>query len=206
MIITDITKQKAKDRFNLFVDGEFFTGISLETLVVNKLKKGSEVSEKFLNIIKNDETLFEAKHRAINYVSCRLKSKKEVVTYLKQKGYNEEVIEVVLNLLMEYKLIDDEMVAKAYINSHPNQGKKLIALKLMQKGLSKDIIESCCREMDSSAEKLEEIALKYLKGKKKDIKTSAKLYRFLVSRGFDLSEVTKTIKKLFKEQENGSWD
>lgn len=206
MIITDITKQKTKDRFNLFIDGEFFAGISLETLVVNKLKKGQEISETFLNVLKNEETLVEAKNKAIKYVSLRLKSQKEIITYLKQKGYNEDVIDLVLQLLKEYKLVDDQMVAKAYINSHPGYGRKLITLKLLQKGINKEIIDKCCNELEFSSEKIESIAFKYLKNKTLDAKTSAKLYRFLASRGFELNEISKTVKKLFKEQDNGSWD
>ena len=52
--VTDITFQtKNKSRCNIFVDGEFFSGVSLETVLKFRIKKGDEYnSEELKNLIR----------------------------------------------------------------------------------------------------------------------------------------------------------
>ena len=54
--ITKISIQQNGERYNLFLDEEFFCGITEDTLVKLKLKKGMEVDEAALEEIIKEET------------------------------------------------------------------------------------------------------------------------------------------------------
>ena len=55
--ITDITNQKNKNKFNLFVDGEFYAGILKETAISNNFFVGREIDENLLaDILIESET------------------------------------------------------------------------------------------------------------------------------------------------------
>ena len=66
--ITSISVQeKNKKRCNLFLDNEFFAGVSLETALKFRLKVGLEVDQKDLAEILFDSEKIEALEKSISY-------------------------------------------------------------------------------------------------------------------------------------------
>ena len=59
MIITEISSQKKKGRYNLFVDGSFYSGVDGETIIKAGLKVGKEVDKQFL-----EEVILESETRS----------------------------------------------------------------------------------------------------------------------------------------------
>ena len=81
--ITAITAQERnKERVNLFVDGEFFAGVSLETAMKLRLKAGDEVDADRLNEILTETERADAMARAADYALKNLKTKRQVKDYL----------------------------------------------------------------------------------------------------------------------------
>ena len=116
--ITAITAQeKNKERVNLFVDGEFFAGVSMETVMKLRLKVGDGADEKRLNEILAETERTEALNKAADYVLKTLKTKRQVKDYLLKKGYSEEVVWGVVDKLKEYGYIDDKEYSKRFIES-----------------------------------------------------------------------------------------
>jgi len=141
--ITDITYQtKNKLRCNLFVDGEFLCGLSLETVIKFGLKKGDEYIADDLKELINQNERSEALSKAGNYLSKTLKTKRQVKDYLLKKGYSEEIVWYCIDKLKEYNYIDDFEFSKRYIDCQSKtQGKRMVAYKLMSKGVKKEDIE-----------------------------------------------------------------
>ena len=84
--ITLISVQtKNKDRCNLFVDGNFFAGISLITLVKSRLKVDDEVDEKELKNLLLESERTQAFTKAVDYLSRAMKTKRQVKEYLLNK-------------------------------------------------------------------------------------------------------------------------
>ena len=201
--ITAITLQtKNKNRCNLYLDGDFAVGVSLETVMKYRLKVGMEIDkQEFFDLVKEDDKI-EALNKAVSYVSKTLKTKKQVKTYLENKGYDEEIIWYCIDKLKEYNYINDTEYAKRYIEStSKNQGKRLIEYKLMMKGLKKaDVSEAYEQSSVSSKENATEIATKYLKNKEKTKENLAKAYRYLIGKGFSHEEVGYAISR-FKDED-----
>lgn len=200
-IITNISVQtKNKKRCNLFIDGEFFCAMSVETAVLNRLKSGMEIDSEKLQEIVIESDKKEALAKATEYLSKNLKTKRQVKEYLLKKGYSEHVVYYCIDKLKEYNYINDEEYSRRYIESvSKNQGKKLVEYKLMMKGVKKQDIESAYDEVDvDQKQNAKEVAKKHLKNKELTKENIAKTYRYLIGRGFSYDEASFALAE-FKE-------
>ena len=157
--ITAITiQEKRKNRCNLFVDGQFFAGVSVETAIKNRLKVGVEIEEKALKELLDENERAEALNKAVEYVSKSLKTKRQVKDYLLKKGYIEDVVWYCIDKLKEYDYIDDCEYIKRYIESvSKTQGKKLVEYKLMAKGVKKQDIASAMNIVKLTPKKMRKL-------------------------------------------------
>jgi len=191
--ITEIKiQEKNKKRCNLFIDGEFFSGISLETVIKNNLKVGQDVDEKSLAVLIDESNKVEALSKAVDYVSKTLKTKRQVKEYLLKKGYTEEVAWYCVDKLKEYDYINDEKYSERFIETTcKTQGRKLTEYKLMMKGIRKEDITSAYENVDiDGKENAKNIVEKYLRNKEKNKENFAKAYRYLISKGFSYDEAS----------------
>lgn len=196
--ITAITAQKKhKDRCNVFIDGEFRFGLSLETLMKNRFKVNDEVDEKALTELVNESEKVDALNKAVNLISKTLKTKRQIKEYLINKGYTEEIAWYVVDKLKEYNYIDDAEYSKRFTEcTSKTQGKKLLEFKLMAKGVKKEDIEKGFNnaEVDMQAN-CNALCEKYMKNKENTKENIAKAYRYLVGRGFSYEEVSNALSK-----------
>ena len=116
--ITAITAQeKRKERVNLFVDGEFFAGVSLETALKLRLKAGDDTDADRLKEILTEEERSAALKKASDYALKTLKTKRQVYDYLIKKGFSEETVWYCVDKLKEYGYIDDAEYSRRFIES-----------------------------------------------------------------------------------------
>lgn len=81
-IITKISSQKSKKRVNLYLDGKFFCGLDLSVALKHSLKVGQEFSEEKIAALVNQSLKEELFQKALNFISYRPRSEKEVRDYL----------------------------------------------------------------------------------------------------------------------------
>ena len=75
MKITKLEVQKRnKDRVNLYLDDEFYCGLSLEAVVKYALKVGQELEIQKLEFLQNDSEREIAQNKAMAYISKYQKS------------------------------------------------------------------------------------------------------------------------------------
>ena len=194
--ITEIKVQKRdKNKVNLSLDGEFFGVLSLETAVKNGLKKGSILDEKVLERIVIESNKKIAYEKAINYVSKHFKSQREVERYLYEKEYNSEVVFYVIKKMREYGFIDDEKFCESFIAHHKQKdGYNKIKEQLKIKGIDEKIILSCLEEQEGQLDLIIACKEKYMRNKEETKENYAKLYRYLVGKGFKIDEILKVLK------------
>lgn len=190
--ITALTiQQKNKNRCNLFLDGEFLCGLSVEVVISERLKVGDEIDEERIREVSLLSDKKEALDKAVNYATKALKTKKQVKTYLEGKGYSPNVIFYVLDKLKEYDVINDKEYAKRYIEyKAKSQGKTLTRYNLMSRGVKKEDIEEANENVNvdyKSSARL--IAEKRLKNKEITKDLIIKTYRYLFGKGFSYEEI-----------------
>ncbi len=201
-ITSIVVQQKNKNRCNLFIDGEFFCGISVEAVMQNRLKKGMTLTDDELNSLVVEGQKGEAFDKALTYVSKALKTKRQVKDYLVKKGYQEDVVWFAVDKLKAYGYVDDVEYAKRYIQSvGASQGRRLIEYKLMGKGVKKQDICLAYDALDfTHGDAACKVAEKYLKNKEITKENIQKAYRYLIGRGFSFDEASRAISN-FKEME-----
>ena len=187
--ITAILPQvKDKTRCNVYLDGRFCCGLTLETVVKNRLKVGCIVGEEQLAEMQLESEKNTAFDKALTHLSATRKTEKQIRTYLAGKGYLSAVIEYVLEKLRSYNFVNDGEYAEAYIESAgKKKGSRLIKMELKSKGVSDEEIDGALSAVDSETqiEAAKAVLQKYMRGKTADRETLHKAYRYLMSKGFE---------------------
>jgi len=210
-IITKIEAQKKKDnRVNIFINDEFAFGCSSELVYYHNLAKGKEINVEELKKVIVEDNYLTAKTKTLKYIERALKSEFQVREFLQKKEYEDNVIDRVIEFLKEYKFIDDEYYAKAFVTQNIRiEGKGNIKYKLIKKGISEDIINSTLSEISSEDE--EAVALKLAEKKLKVLcknegninKIKSKLNTFLISKGYNFDTIKSVVNKLeIREEKN----
>ena len=196
-IITELKIQsKDKNRVNLYLNNKFYCGLDTETVVKHQLKVGTIIDEQKLANIQAESEKQQALTKVLKLISTRYKTQKEVENYLYEKGYLPQVIYYVVEKLNEYHYIDDERYAESFIASHKNFGKLKLKQQLLQKGISQTIIDERLDSEDfDQTQEIVRLAEKYMKNKEDSKENYIKLFKHLMSKGFEYEAIKDALKK-----------
>ena len=207
MTITKLEKQKkAKQRWNIYVDGAFFCGLYEDTILKFGTHVNEELTGKELEDIKDFDEYVYAKNAAYHYLSYRIRTVSEIKKKLKEKKISEKGIIKVLDLLDKQKLTDDAAFARAMIEERLRLkpvGRKVLRQKLFEKGVPKQIAEEALEKTFSGAgEKdfaLQNFKKYFPKIKGKDFsEQKRKTFDFLARKGFDFDVINEIIREELK--------
>lgn len=195
--ITAITPQsKDKRRCNIFIDGKFCCGLTLETAVKNRLKVGQVITLSALSKMQLESEKNVALDKALTHVSATRKTEKQLRDFLSQKGYLPAVIAYVLEKMKDYNFVNDVEYAEAYVEySAKKKGKKSIALDLRKRGIHVDKIDEALSGLDEQTqiETATGILQKYMRGKTVDRETLSKAFRYLMGKGFEYDVIKSAL-------------
>jgi regulatory protein len=152
-IITALTVQKRNsDRLNVYLDGVFAFG--LETAVAATLKIGQNLSTEQIASLQKQDEVSKAKNRAVQLISRRPRSVAEIEWYLRNKEFEDIVIERAVTRLQEVGLLDDEAFTRYWIdqrNTFKPRSHLALRQELQQKGVARSIIEAALSDVDQTA-------------------------------------------------------
>ena len=208
--ITKITKQQKGERYNLYLDEEFFCGIAEDTLIRLNLKKGMQIDEDYLKTLEEEESKNKCFSYALYLLGRQNYFEKVLVDKLKAKEYSEEEITYTLEKLKYYNYLDDSRLAEAFVKDKKRfskKGPRYIKEALRSKGVSYEEINQALEENYSIEEAYENclaIGRKkydYYERKTEDLyQLKGKLYAFLVQRGFTSEVIKRVIDELVEEK------
>ncbi len=156
-----------------------------------------------------NSTLLSSPEKAREYafllLKFRLRSEKELLGRLKQKGFSEELSQQTVNFLKDKQFIDDRVFAKGWVSSRLKRpfGLRRIKQELVQKGLGKEVIEETLAQAKEDydegniVKQLAEQRFSRLKGVE-SLKAKARVYAYLMRRGFSPDLIVAVINKLSK--------
>ena len=197
MFIEKISLKSSRNP-NIFIvkiDGEEYI-LHSEIIVKYGIGTGTEIErDKLSNVIfESDVTI--ATNLAMKYVSSKLITTKQLKDYLRNKGYKSQVISKVIDKFNEYGVLNDENFASAFVSVKQNVlSKRAIEIKLIQKGVNKDIASTCLEDFDDYAVAIK-TAEKFMKNKECTEENITKLMRHLSYKGFDYDAISKVLNKL----------
>lgn len=195
--ITGITPQvKDKTRCNIEVDGRFYCGMKLETVMQNRLKVGAVVDGETLSRMQLESEKTTALDKALTHISASMKTEKQIRDFLQKKGYLSDVCDYVVEKMREYAFLDDGEYARAYAESAgKKKGRRLIAAELRRKGVDEESIEGALSALSGEQESAFTLLSKYMRGKPIDRKTLSKGYAYLIGKGYDFETAKSALSK-----------
>lgn len=213
-IITKITtQQKNQDRFNVFMDygngEEFAFSVDSDVLIKLQLKKGMEIDDFSFMEIQFQDGIRKAYNLAINYLSRRMRSAKEIIDYLSQKEVEEPVIEEVVHKLTSQKYINDEEYALAYVRTQANttdKGPDLVKQELKERGIEEGLRLKALGEypLEQQIEKATKMSEKFFQKNTKDSQRiqKQKLEQLLLRKGYPFEVINIAVNETDANKED----
>jgi regulatory protein len=192
-----LPQRKDKERCSIYIDGQFYCGMALETVILNRLKSGQSIDLARLDELQFESEKTTALDKAMKHLSASMKTQREITDFLKRKGYVDSVIDYVVERLQSYGFVDDAEYARQYVqNAERNKGKKLVSLELQRKGVAADQAEKAVGNMQGESEAAWRVLSKYMRGKEVTRETLYKALRYLIGKGFDYDTAKEVLSRL----------
>lgn len=189
LFIVEFDKNTLNASYNLYNELNLSKGKVLDEDEFNKLRDFNDYNLNF--------------SKALNFISYRIRSKKEVYDKLRKENVSKNHIDKIISKLEEDGYIDDYRFAKAFFESKTEINKwsnRRIEYDLINKGIDKNIIDEFSlnfKELEfENAMDLVEKKLPQWENKFEGFKLKNKIYTFLSSKGFDYSIIEKVIGEL----------
>ena len=211
MVVTLLESQK-KDpsRVNLYIDGNFFCGISINTIAKYSLFAGKEITSEILDELFFSELEMRFFDKTVELLVKSPKTERQVVQYLKELSFKkkgkwfgnidpdmlQKICSKVIDKLQEYGYLNDREYAELFVNSRLKnrpRGKDILIMELISKGVSKDIAIDVTSTMISDEY---ELLVQAYKKKYKEEKISMddrKKIDYLRRKGFEWDLIEKYI-------------
>lgn len=202
MTVTDIL-EVSSSKVKVYIDEEFAFVLYKGEIRKYGIKNGQEISEKVYAELTREVLPKRAKLRCMNL----LKSKDYTVAQLRQKlkqgMYPETIIEGALAYVASFHYTDDCRYAVDFIQTHhTSRSKRRIENDLLQKGITKDMIQKAWMQWEEEGNvqdeeaQIEELLLKkHFDPETSDAKEMQRMYGFLARRGFSQEKISRALRK-----------
>lgn len=146
MTVTDIKDYK-KGRYEIYLNDEFAFVLYKSEIKEYGIKENKELSEDVIKSITDNVLKKRAKKRAMNLLLKGDMTEAKLREKLSDGKYSHDVIDDAIAYVKSYHYIDDHRYAMSFIAyKSSSDSKNTIRRKLIERGVSKDIIDSCIEE------------------------------------------------------------
>jgi len=178
-------KKVGRNKYKVIFDNEELTLYEDIILKYDLLIK-KEISIDDLDSIIEENNDYEAYNLALNYIEVKMRNRKELYTYLNNKGFDKQLINKTISKIEKLGLLDKNAYIKAYINDKVNltlDGPYKIRKSLLDLDFNEKDIDSYLSTFDNNIwkEKLEKLV-----NKKKSIMKNKSYYMFVQKMKNDL--------------------
>ncbi len=139
MVITSVeTQKKNKARKSIFIDNKYAFSIDEEDFFRLNLYVGNTLTEDKIAQINRTCNYSKAKKKAMKAILFKMRSEFEVYKKLEAYGFDEPIINEVIEHLKELEYINDDLFAEKYIKyalNHKRFGKERIIQELIKRGV-----------------------------------------------------------------------
>lgn len=204
-----LTYEKGKaDKIHISIDGAYTMTVDATYWYGLGIKNKTEIDEEELAQLKSRVNSRRAFNKAIELISRREHSRKEIITKLTQRSYGD-VADETADELERLGYLDDERFARMYANElkqRKTMGKRRISQELYIKGISRDIIQDVLDEIEENPceEIIEVINRKYYRYLD-DEKGRNRAINGLVRLGYSYSDIKNALKE-FDNSVNMDYD
>lgn len=188
-----VAGKKNPGRINVYLDGVFAFALSLDEVVKNGLKKGKELTDDQVKVLKKTDALNWVYAKILNFLSFRPRTEFEVRTRLKKYDVTDAIsTDWIINKLTDQGYLSDFSFAKWFVESRTHnrpRSKRHLTSELRARGVDISIINQVLTETDETH------SLEQLIAKKRTLSRD-KLLQYLLRRGFKYDLVQAKLDEL----------
>ncbi len=197
MIVTRI-EAVTKTKYKVYVDEKFAFALYKGELSRYHLAAGKELESELYIKIRKEIVGKRAKIRAMHLLNNMGRTEMQLRQKLVQDNYTEDIIDEAIDYVKSFGYINDETYTKNFIDNRKNKrSKKEISAQLLQKGISKAVLEKAleeCYGSDSAQDAITAILQKkQFDPKTADRKETQKIMGYLVRKGFEYEDIRQVI-------------
>ena len=201
MLISEI-KKTSPGRMSVVFEDESEVKSTLAVISDLRLFTGRELDEEQMKELKELSTRSIAREKALEYISRRRMSCKELERKMLDKGYEEETAAYCVNWLLENRFLDDESYAAAVVRHYSGKGygPGRIRAELSRRGIERELWDNALEEIPEDTSKIDKfIASRLTDPEDRDQvrKISAALYR----RGHSWEDIRRALRRFSAECE-----
>ncbi|MEG2620893.1 MAG: RecX family transcriptional regulator [Bacilli bacterium] len=195
-------KKVSKAKYKVYLDNGDVISLYEDVIVNNNLLLTKEITEELLESLPNQNLSVYVYNIALNYISIRIRSTKEVKEYLKRKKIDESLIDETIDKLIKNGYINDFNFTKAFVNDCmvlTSYGPYKIKNLLLKSGILIEVVDEVIGEIDELIirEKLYNLIDKQIKIRKNSSgkMLKVKLINYFVGLGFDREMILEELSK-----------
>ncbi|MBR4830758.1 MAG: RecX family transcriptional regulator [Bacilli bacterium] len=183
-------------KYKVYLDNEDTVTLYEDVILNNNLILSHQIED--LSTILNENYNYEAYDIAIKYLSVKMRSKKEIKTYL-SKYYEDDIVNSTLNKLVKNGLINDSIYVYAYYKDKmnlSNDGPNKIIDYLVKQGIKEeDIKELINVNKEDVYNKLTKLVDKKIKTSKRYSGNILKqrLISYFINLGYDIDMINEIL-------------
>lgn len=197
MVVTELIPADKK-RIRVIIDNSFAFWVYQwdfkKYSILENFQSGKEINEGLLQTVYQDILLPRAKEAAVYLLERRDRSELEIRKKLEEKEFPNSILDQVVAYLYEYHYLDEQRLVRSYLaGSAKNKSKRMILLKLKEKGISQEIVQKVMESEEYEGNMAAFYALeKKLKGKETESLSwdeKQKINAYLYRKGFTVDEI-----------------
>ena len=199
MIITALRRISA-DRFTVALEDGSEIKSSLGVVTDRRLFTGKVLDEEELAALRRDSSRSLARDKALELISRRPMSRKEVREKLLQKGADEDAAEYSADWLQEHGFLNDESYAAAVARHYAAKGYGAgrVRSELGRRGVDRELWDGALEQMPAADEKLHKFIAARLKDPE-DREQLRKIGAALFRRGYSWEEIRTALRRYSDE-------
>lgn len=205
-----IKYKKIRNKYRVYFDNDKTVDLFEKIIINNELLLKKEITEDYLKRIIEDNNKESILDISIHYIEIKMRSKDEVISYLKKKGYEMTDIDNTIIKLEKLNLLNDSLYVKSFIIDKinlSNDGPNKIKNCLLNKNIKEDIIDKYMNEIDNSIifNKLDKLIDKKIKVTKNisGNPLKYKLLTYFINQGYDKEMIEEILNKKNLKNDNG---
>jgi len=209
LIITKVERLRgSRARYAIHIDGRRAFDLAEAIVLQQRLVSGDELAGEELRKLRSLDDEWKAREIAVNYLSYRPRSKREVADHLQKKQIPRMVARATVERLEQLGLLDDREFARMFVRDRlrgKRTGAALLRQQLATRGIAPNVIAEVLAQ-DVTEDDLRE-ACRALAEKRLTRNASSfsrleppvrrqRLLEYLLRRGFSYDTVQQTIRTL----------
>lgn len=205
MTITAL-KQISSERFHIVLEDGSEIKSTLGVITDLRLFSGKDLDDAALEELKQHSLRALLLEKAIDFLSRRQMSEKELQKKLLEKGADEASVLYCTARLRELRLLDDERYAAAVARHYSQKGYGIgrVRAELSHRGIARDLWNDAIEAMAENTDRIDTILRSRLKApsdREQVRKVSASLYR----RGFTWDQIRAALNRFSEDDHNTTW-